>query len=373
MIITFFSEMDKQQQQQQQQQHDDTEDCSSFSSVTTLTETQSQQSITPSITNMDDEEVNYDHGKETNFQNNHEEDNNSIAINKGKTLLQQFENLEILLGEQDEVPDTIKNHFNDIKESYLIQQSQNNSNNNESNMLGLDSNVDKLKNLALRYSELMSSVDHKSRSMVILKNANHELNQYITNMENYHTMEMATLKAKISLTRIENEVRSSASTETASIKSSMKVKKRRSSLLRFFTSSSKAESTSSLNTSSSSLDTEHSTSAAEKSKLREDLLKKTIIIEELQKQCHDYDQRGKILESAVHNKNIELSVKNNRLAKLNDDIKSHVSSCAHFVEILNELEDTVTSLNKKLNHTQNEMRENRDKTKDNQKKVNTKV
>jgi len=368
--------MDQQQQQQQQQQQnnilDDAEDCSSFSSVTTLTETQSQQSITPSIINTDDEEVNDRH--ETDLQNNREDEeennnNNNIDNNDDKTLLRQFENLEILLSEQSEVPDTIKNHFNEIKESYLIQQSQNN-NNNESNMLGLDSNVDKLKSLAMRYSELMSSVDHKSRSMVILKNANHELNQYITNMENYHTMEMATLKAKISLTRIENEVRSSASAETASSKSSMKVKKRRSSLLRFFTSSSKAGSSSSLNTSSSSLDTVHSSSAAaEKSKLREDLLKKTIIIEELQKQCQDYDQRGKILESAVHNKNIELSVKNNRLVKLNDDIKSHVSSRAHFVAILNELEDTVISLNKKLNHTQNEMRENRDKTKDNQKKV----
>ena len=365
--------MDQEQQQQQQQNNilDDAEDCSSFSSVTTLTETQSQQSITPSIINTDDEEVNEDH-HETDLQKNHEEkenNNDNIDNSEDKTLLQQFENLEILLSEQNEVPDTIKNHFNEIKESYLIQQSQNN--NNESNMLGLDSNVDKLKSLAMRYSELMSSVDHKSRSMVILKNANHELNQYITNMENYHTMEMATLKAKISLTRIENEVRSSVSAETASSKSSMKVKKRRSSLLRFFTSSSKAGSSSSLNTSSSSLDTVHSSSAAtEKSKLREDLLKKTIIIEELQKQCQDYDQRGKILESAVHNKNIELSVKNNRLAKLNDDIKSHVSSRAHFVEILNELEDTVTSLNKKLNYTQNEMRENRDKTKDNQKKVN---
>ena len=271
--------------------------------------------------------------------------------------------------------------------------SNTNTNNNnkmekkDSLLLGSDSNnVDKLKRLAMRYTELTSTLDQKSRSMAILKNANHELNQYITDIESHHTKELATLKAKISLTRIENEVHSSSSSLAQtrddggipSSKSNTKVKKRRSSLLRFFSSSSKVggSTTSSLNTSSSSLETTASTrdndlQTSEKYKLKEDILKKSILIEELQKKCNDHEQRTKILESAVHNKNIELSVKGNRLTKLNDDIKSHVGARVHFVAILNELEDTVLSLNKKLNHTQGEMRENRAKTKENQTKVQT--
>ena len=346
----------------QQDTMEDGEDCSSFSSVTTMTETPSQQSGEGTTSINTDDETNND----TNIGNQDQD----CVENSGDSLLQQFDQLEKLIVERNNSPETIIRYCKEIKKSYqLQQQNQNNNNNNDSQLLGLDSNVDKLKRLALRYAEVMSTVDQKSRSLGTLKNANHELNQYITSMENYHTKEMATLKAKISLTRIENEVRSSSSAEVTSSKSSVKVKKRRSSLLRFFTSSSKAGSSSSLNTSASSLDAEHLNSVAEKSKLKEDLLKKSIKIEELQKQCQDYDQRCKILESAVHNKNIELSVKINQLAKLNDDIKSHVSARAHFVEILNELEDTVSSLNKKLHHTQNEMRQNRDKTKENQKKV----
>jgi len=311
-------------------------DCSSLSSITTLTETPSQKSLE----NSDMTSVSAVGG---------------IRSPQDTTLLDQegfgrkLESFINLVQQTRPSPKQLENHCRELKESYLTLEEEKECYHD----------VEKLKKLASRYSALLLTVDQKSRNVTILAKANQELNQYISNMENYHAKQVGSLKAKISLTRIENEVRSNSSIGSPNHeKSQQKLKKKRSSFWRRFSKSS-----SNINELSASTSTVSEIETRGSLKMQDEILKKTVLIEELQKQCADYEQREKILEEAIHNKNVEISLKNNRVQKLKKELESHISDRECLLEVTNQLEGTVVTTNLQLKEIESEMKENRTDTK----------
>ena len=324
------------------EQNSSSDEESTFETITSFTET--PRIVTPSSQS----EVSSVTTESTITKNESEPEHDEIS-SKFDMLIEQ-------LGRNKQLPKEMIKFCEGMKEQYLTQQIPDQSN---------YADVNKLKSLALRYSDLLSSVDNKSRSMEILKKANDELNQYISDMENYHTKQVASLKAKISLNRIESEVRSQTPSQSPSrVGNIAQNKRRRSSILGRFFSRNSGSNLPEISESVVPIDRQEETK-----RIKEELVNKTVTIEELRKRCNEFEQKEKILEAAIHNKNIELSVKNTRMKKLSNNLKSHSDSDAQSVMMLGKLQENVESLNRKMEYTASDMRHSRVKIKENQEKV----
>ncbi|XP_065666904.1 repetitive organellar protein-like isoform X3 [Hydra vulgaris] len=281
---------------------DEKEDSDSSSGLTTITTTM----LTPrSETSQDDIQK---------IGDVFEEDSESRNINEGNKFSTKFDVLILELKRLVEVFTDERKLVNGISSliklcnelSFEFEQRRKND---------ADRYKKNLKEMSLKLLTLESNnknyiiqIDSLIKENENIQNTNETLNKYIHEAEISQIREIGSLKAKMSLMRIEKEIEYENEMENSIVTSKMKIKKK--SFPTFFRKKQPKK-----------IDIinlpEHLIEKNEE-KLKLEMENMSIEIESLKKSCDDFQKREDLLESELLSKDIEISKKQKRIKELNE-------------------------------------------------------
>ena len=212
-----------------------------------------------------------------------------------------------------------------------------------------------LKMMKITNTELNMKVT-KQQSLV---KANESLNEYISEIETHYQKEMGVLKAKLSLTRLEKEIKSNRSltlnepaNETVT---NSKQKRRRSGSILLWKKNSKKE---------NSGDIIHNENDSDISKLLEhtiqnELEERFIEIEKLKSQCHELQTTVALYEEDIQGKGIEISKLQKRNMELSKQRKKLNDDSGYFSRILDSSNNILRTISSEVEIIKQEISKNR--------------
>ena len=265
--------------------------------------------------------------------------------------------LEKLFNDLEKLPKGDANIMKDIKDSasYLK---------NTLEEIKLKPDVSDSKSVELESFLKMMKITNAELNMKVTKQqslvkANESLNEYISEIERHYQKEMGALKAKLSLTRLEKEIKSKKSlTQNESANetvTSSKQKRRRSSSILFWKKNSKKENSS---------DLVHNVNDSDISKLLEytlqnELEERFIEIEKLKSQCNELQTTVAAYEENIQGKGIEISKLQKRNMELSKQCKKLNGDSGYFSQILDSSNNILRSISSEVEIIKQEISKNR--------------